>query len=78
MKSGTTFIFHFLATSLNYWVEIKDGQEDPEASSSPSKVQKLSSKDSKYIEQVLNEEGCDNYPNYNRWGKYFNKSEKFY
>ena len=67
VSKGCQFVFHFLASSLNYWVELKDGPEIEEG--------KLSSKDAKYLSSAFAELECDNYHNFNRWGKHFNKKE---
>jgi hypothetical protein len=65
MAAGCQFIFHFLSSSLYYWVELKDPENVEEG--------KLSVKDAKFIQSTLAEEHCDNATNYNRWGKNFMK-----
>jgi hypothetical protein len=62
MSAGCQFIFHFLSSSLYYWVELKDPENVEEG--------KLSVKDAKFIQSTLAEEHCDNA---NRWGKNFMK-----
>lgn len=47
MSKGCEFVFHFLSSSLNYWVELKDGEE--------VEKEKLSSKDIKYLTNVFAE-----------------------
>lgn len=45
MTAGSQFIFHFLSSSLHYWVElVQEGEQEPE---------KLGKKDLKVIEEIF-------------------------
>lgn len=69
MTKDAKFIFHFLSTSLHYWVElVQEGEPEPE---------KLGKKDSKVIEEILRTDESDNHIAFQRWGENFGKQEQF-
>ncbi len=69
MAKDSKFIFHFLSSSLHYWVElVQEEQPQPE---------KLGKKDCKVIQQILQTDESDNWIAFRRWGQQFNKQQQF-
>lgn len=65
VTKGAQFVFHFLSSSLHYWVELQqEGETEPD---------KLGSKDIKVIEEILKTDETDNWIAFRRWGENFNK-----
>jgi hypothetical protein len=70
MSPGSQFVFHFLSSSLYYWVElVQEGEQEPNT---------LGKKDIKLIEEILRTDESDNCIAFQRWGQYFNKKDEFY
>jgi ornithine carbamoyltransferase len=69
MTKGSQFIFHFLSSSLHYYIELQqEGEVEPE---------KMGSKDIKVIEEILQTDETDNWIAFRRWGERFNKRNEF-
>lgn len=69
VSKGAQFVFHFLSSSLHYWVELQlEGEAEPD---------KLSPKDSKVISEILETDESDNWIAFRRWGQNFNKRQAF-
>lgn len=67
MAQGSNFIFHFLSSSLHYWVElVQEGEPQPD---------KLGKKDVKVIEEILKTDESDNWIAFRRWGEHFQKKQ---
>jgi hypothetical protein len=65
MAKDSQFIFHFLSSSLHYWVElVQEGEPEPD---------KLGKKDCKVISEILQTDESDNCIAFHRWGEQFNK-----
>lgn len=69
MAKDSRFIFHFLSSSLHYWIELHQ-EEEPEA-------EKMGKKDTKVIEEILKTDESDNCIAFHRWGEHFNKQLEF-
>jgi hypothetical protein len=60
MAQGSQFIFHFLSSSLHFWVELQDPEQ--------LEPGKLSRKDAKAIQDIFDNDQCDNWIAFKRWG----------